>query len=61
MVKRVLAVILSMLMLTLGFTGCGSSENEIEIDEDVLSVNSFLPTDKYVKKLGRTEETEKGL
>lgn len=61
MVKRVIAILLSVLMLTVGLTGCGSSENEIEIDEDVLSVNSFLPTDKYVKKLGRTEETDNGL
>ncbi|MCD7847947.1 MAG: GDSL-type esterase/lipase family protein [Oscillospiraceae bacterium] len=61
MVKRIIAILLSVVMLTMGLAGCGSSENEIEIDEDVLSVNSFLPTDKYVKKLGRTEEVETGL
>ncbi|MCD7771330.1 MAG: GDSL-type esterase/lipase family protein [Oscillospiraceae bacterium] len=61
MVKRIIAILLSVLTLTMGLTGCGSSENEIEIDEDVLSVNSFLPTEKYVKKLGRTEQVDEGL
>lgn len=55
--KKLLIYILAA-AIALTVCGCGGRENDKKYDEDVLSVNTFEPTEKNLKFLGRTETVE---